>query len=568
MITLFSLQVRSTTTPQLFADSCTAGILRLQNTAKVEWNTEVTWVEKPWRSYIPRRQCRCNAIWKGNLAGSGGRIAWHFIPRAWYTWSLTMSTTSSLLKEWYVPSHQIRCSLPQSHQYFCRLLLKSDCFKCMSNDLLLQVSSTVTDEGVIIFNIKLQVDWAKWWATIPITLTSFSGRLVKNVFGACWCWLTVIILQVCSGQLKVQFLTPTREHSLLYPRMSRYELTVLASFHVVLKGINAYLDSDPNLPLEFRVLGQKPEEFTVQDVFAWVCFVVLIVYLSMFGTYGVLFCVGMELYQAKMMSFDLSNNAVPESIRFKLLAEVGIDATRINELLPPYPSYGPTILTPADVQRIFSNSTSKRSGQQKQSQTQSQAVEEGERLRTRLQSEGNAHATKRDFRQVMIMIVTSVFLFVTQAHLLSNSWWFLFIRTPKSKHKWSDKERAVFKWLFGGDRFASNNWVVSGAHTTTGNNLCGYKHMLQTIYILSDIYIYLCIHEYIFNPFLTGHPFLANDPHLTFRVSTRRINTFYTRNNYLGSQCLDSYASWIQTKRWSRVQSHRRQLAWISRYGF
>lgn len=34
-------------------------------------------------------------------------------------------------------------------------------------------------------------------------------------------------------------------------------------------GVNAYLDTKPNLPLEFHVLGYEPEHFKVEDVLVW-----------------------------------------------------------------------------------------------------------------------------------------------------------------------------------------------------------------------------------------------------------------------------------------------------------
>ena len=80
-------------------------------------------------------------------------------------------------------------------------------------------------------------------------------------------------------------------------------------------GINAYLTSRPPLPLEFRLLGFRPEPWTGPDVLVW----------------------------AKMMSYDLSANWDRELLRYRLLAR-GLSPDRIAELLPPYPEDAPTIL--------------------------------------------------------------------------------------------------------------------------------------------------------------------------------------------------------------------------------
>ncbi|MGH2508218.1 MAG: penicillin acylase family protein, partial [Ktedonobacteraceae bacterium] len=68
-------------------------------------------------------------------------------------------------------------------------------------------------------------------------------------------------------------------------------------------GINSYLLSNPPLPLEFTLLGCKPESWTPIDVLVW----------------------------SKMMSFSLSNNWNLEIQRYELLAK-GLSSQRIAEL--------------------------------------------------------------------------------------------------------------------------------------------------------------------------------------------------------------------------------------------
>jgi len=80
-------------------------------------------------------------------------------------------------------------------------------------------------------------------------------------------------------------------------------------------GINAYLASNPPLPLEFKLLGFEPEPWTPADVLVW----------------------------QKMMSYDLSGNYEEELLRYRLLAR-GLSKARIEALIPGYPEGTPTIL--------------------------------------------------------------------------------------------------------------------------------------------------------------------------------------------------------------------------------
>lgn len=88
-----------------------------------------------------------------------------------------------------------------------------------------------------------------------------------------------------------------------------------AAVDAYVAGVNAYLRTDPGLPLEFRLLGYEPEPWRPADVLVW----------------------------AKMMSFDLSANYESELERYRLRAR-GLQPSRIAELMPPYPEDGPVIL--------------------------------------------------------------------------------------------------------------------------------------------------------------------------------------------------------------------------------
>jgi penicillin amidase len=93
------------------------------------------------------------------------------------------------------------------------------------------------------------------------------------------------------------------------------------SVHAYVAGINAYLDTDPGLPPEFRLLRYEPERWRPADVLVWV----------------------------KMMSLDLSANYESELERYRLRAR-GLSEPRISELLPPYPEDAPTILSERDLE--------------------------------------------------------------------------------------------------------------------------------------------------------------------------------------------------------------------------
>ncbi|RDI95100.1 penicillin acylase family protein [Meiothermus sp. QL-1] len=87
-------------------------------------------------------------------------------------------------------------------------------------------------------------------------------------------------------------------------------------------GVNAYLATNPPLPLEFRLLGFRPEPWKPADVLVW----------------------------AKMMSYDLSGNWRSELMRLQWAAR-GISPERMAELKPPYPEDAPTVLQSEDLRQ-------------------------------------------------------------------------------------------------------------------------------------------------------------------------------------------------------------------------
>ncbi len=83
------------------------------------------------------------------------------------------------------------------------------------------------------------------------------------------------------------------------------------------KGVNAFMDSHQNrLPIEFLLLGFKPEPWTPVDSLAW----------------------------GKLMCLSLGGNWETELLRARLIARLGAEKTR--DLLPPYSDAGPFIIPP------------------------------------------------------------------------------------------------------------------------------------------------------------------------------------------------------------------------------
>jgi len=84
-------------------------------------------------------------------------------------------------------------------------------------------------------------------------------------------------------------------------------------------GVNAYIDSHlKQLPLEFLILGIRPQRWTPIDTIAW----------------------------SKMVAFSMSQNHTLEIKRAHLIATIGPEAAQ--QLLPPY-SEGAALIIPADV---------------------------------------------------------------------------------------------------------------------------------------------------------------------------------------------------------------------------
>ncbi|HUN70253.1 MAG TPA: penicillin acylase family protein, partial [Burkholderiales bacterium] len=86
-------------------------------------------------------------------------------------------------------------------------------------------------------------------------------------------------------------------------------------------GVNAFLASDPVLPLEFWLTGARPEPWTPADSVAW----------------------------TKMMAWDLGGNFRSELLRMSLARTLPL--ARIHQILPPYPGEQPPVI--ADLKELY-----------------------------------------------------------------------------------------------------------------------------------------------------------------------------------------------------------------------
>ncbi|MGC8787257.1 MAG: penicillin acylase family protein [Anaerolineae bacterium] len=92
---------------------------------------------------------------------------------------------------------------------------------------------------------------------------------------------------------------------------------VIAMLQAYADGVNAFISTHlDRLPLEFALLGFKPEPWTPTDTLAW----------------------------GKVMCLDLGGNWESELLRAKLISALGEE--KVRELVPPYPEEGPFVIPP------------------------------------------------------------------------------------------------------------------------------------------------------------------------------------------------------------------------------
>jgi penicillin amidase len=173
------------------------------------------------------------------------------------------------------------------------------------------------------------------------------------------------------------------------------------------EGVNAFLATDPVLPLEFWLTGVKPEPWTPADSLGWI----------------------------KMMAWDLGGNWRNELLRLRLAKAMPLE--RIHELLPPYP--GEKYPEIVELRRFY----------QGMQQEGVKLAEQGAGRRGD-QPGASAFGFKND-----------LLFFGGENHAAKKQ---------ETMGKASEAE-AVFGALAQSEGLGSNNWVLSGKRSATGKPL-------------------------------------------------------------------------------------------------
>ena len=95
-----------------------------------------------------------------------------------------------------------------------------------------------------------------------------------------------------------------RRHASIATRIAR-------AWRLIAAGVNAYVDAQPVLPVEFQVFRMKPERWKPADTVGWLL----------------------------VMAWDLSANWRTELARLRFAVKLGPE--RANEIIPPYPGDAP-----------------------------------------------------------------------------------------------------------------------------------------------------------------------------------------------------------------------------------
>jgi acyl-homoserine lactone acylase PvdQ len=93
--------------------------------------------------------------------------------------------------------------------------------------------------------------------------------------------------------------------------VARLDRDTMKSLEAYCAGVNAYVDAQPVLPVEFQVFRMKPERWKPADTVGWLL----------------------------VMAWDLSANWRTELARLRFAVKLGPE--RANEIIPPYPGDAP-----------------------------------------------------------------------------------------------------------------------------------------------------------------------------------------------------------------------------------
>lgn len=182
-------------------------------------------------------------------------------------------------------------------------------------------------------------------------------------------------------------------------------------------GVNAFLGTDPVLPIEFWITGARPEPWTPADSLGWL----------------------------KMMAWDLGGNWRNELLRMRLAKTLPL--ARINELLPPYPGEAPLALP--DLHKLYS-------GMEKEG---TRLALNGDRPHLSFLSGDLAHGGDGVALQIRLGSSSREIHPAGKAEIMG----------PQSEASAYDQLSDPFETQPEG--LGSNNWVVSGAKSATGKPL-------------------------------------------------------------------------------------------------
>lgn len=227
------------------------------------------------------------------------------------------------------------------------------------------------------------------------------------------------------------------------PAGNHLAISVLESYA---EGVNEFINRDSGMPLEFTLLGFKPDPWKPEDSLLW----------------------------AKMMSYELGMNMAKELERFRMHSVLKVSRDRVKSLMPPYNlTMTPTVLDKEDLPS------------RQLSESEFEIYSDEDLIQESVAIASLANSSMADEEQT-----------TTEE---SQDWpWQNLIDDYVFQGMFSSPEHEArtlsgLKNLPNQGLGASNNWVVHGNHTSSGLPLlCNDPHlqlMAPSIWILNGLHI-------------------------------------------------------------------------------
>ncbi len=212
--------------------------------------------------------------------------------------------------------------------------------------------------------------------------------------------------------------------------LTNLDASTLLAVQAYCDGVNAYLQSDPPIPLEFDVLGlsRHPDPWLPADLLVW----------------------------TKLMSWQLSGNMNKELWRWDLLTKLNVTTQRIAQLNPPFDDARfPIVLDPIAELHLQEQEATRQA-------TPSAAEKQEEPILAWLENWRKERAES---------------IAAQQAKMKSKHTDSAAATASQSAAAYVRESIIAYQRIFGDSR-ASNNWVVHGNRTTTGKPfLCNDPHL-------------------------------------------------------------------------------------------